>query len=50
MIDAPYTGANVRITPFTRGDYIGADLHKCSQAPEALVQAVRCGWLTNVHV
>jgi cell wall-associated NlpC family hydrolase len=24
MIDAPYTGANVRITPFLRGDYIGA--------------------------
>jgi cell wall-associated NlpC family hydrolase len=24
MIDAPYTGANVRITPFMRGDYIGA--------------------------
>jgi NlpC/P60 family len=24
MIDAPYTGANVRITPFLRGDFIGA--------------------------
>ncbi len=24
MIDAPYTGATVRITPFLRGDYIGA--------------------------
>ncbi|HEY6707821.1 MAG TPA: bifunctional lytic transglycosylase/C40 family peptidase, partial [Actinomycetota bacterium] len=24
MVDAPYTGANVRITPFLRGDYIGA--------------------------
>jgi NlpC/P60 family len=24
MIDAPYTGANVRITPFMRGDFIGA--------------------------
>jgi hypothetical protein len=24
MIDAPYTGAVVRITPFLRGDYIGA--------------------------
>jgi cell wall-associated NlpC family hydrolase len=24
MIDAPFTGANVRITPFLRGDYIGA--------------------------
>jgi cell wall-associated NlpC family hydrolase len=24
MIDAPYTGANVRIVPFLRGDYIGA--------------------------
>jgi hypothetical protein len=24
MIDAPYTGAHVRITPFLRGDFIGA--------------------------
>src|SRR4029434_11046700 len=24
MIHAPYTGANVRITPFLRGDFIGA--------------------------
>jgi cell wall-associated NlpC family hydrolase len=24
MIDAPYTGATVRITPFLRGDFIGA--------------------------
>jgi hypothetical protein len=24
MIDAPYTGANVRITPFLRGDFVGA--------------------------
>ncbi|HEX3212086.1 MAG TPA: peptidase P60, partial [Actinomycetota bacterium] len=24
MVDAPYTGATVRITPFLRGDYIGA--------------------------
>jgi cell wall-associated NlpC family hydrolase len=23
MIDAPYTGATIRITPFLRGDYIG---------------------------
>jgi hypothetical protein len=24
MVDAPYTGAVVRITPFLRGDFIGA--------------------------
>ena len=32
MIDAPYTGANVRITPFLRGDFIGA-VRPTAQAP-----------------
>src|SRR5215212_8464731 len=32
MVDAPYTGANVRITPFLRGDYIGA-VRPTAQAP-----------------
>ena len=40
MIDAPYTGANVRITPFLRGDFIGAvrptaGREPASQAPTA---------------
>jgi cell wall-associated NlpC family hydrolase len=33
MIDAPYTGANVRITPFLRGDFIGAVRPTAAQAP-----------------
>ena len=33
MIDAPYTGANVRITPFMRGDFIGAVRPTAAQAP-----------------
>jgi cell wall-associated NlpC family hydrolase len=33
MIDAPYTGANVRITPFLRGDYIGAVRPTAGRAP-----------------
>jgi len=32
MIDAPYTGANVRITPFMRGDFIGAVRPTAGQA------------------
>jgi hypothetical protein len=32
MIDAPYTGANVRITPFLRGDFIGAVRPTAGQA------------------
>ncbi len=35
MIDAPYTGANVRITPFLRGDYIGAVRPTAGQATAA---------------
>jgi hypothetical protein len=34
MIDAPYTGANVRITPFLRGDFIGA-VRPTAAAPAA---------------
>jgi len=33
MIDAPYTGATVRITPFLRGDYIGAVRPTAGRAP-----------------
>jgi NlpC/P60 family len=33
MIDAPYTGANVRITPFLRGDFIGAVRPTATQVP-----------------
>jgi cell wall-associated NlpC family hydrolase len=33
MIDAPYTGANVRITPFLRGDFIGAVRPTAAQVP-----------------
>jgi NlpC/P60 family len=33
MIDAPYTGANVRITPFLRGDFIGAVRPTAAAAP-----------------
>jgi cell wall-associated NlpC family hydrolase len=33
MIDAPYTGANVRITPFLRGDFIGAVRPTAGRAP-----------------
>ena len=33
MIDAPYTGANVRITPFMRGDFIGAVRPTAARAP-----------------
>jgi cell wall-associated NlpC family hydrolase len=33
MIDAPYTGANVRITPFLRGDFIGAVRPTASAVP-----------------
>jgi cell wall-associated NlpC family hydrolase len=33
MIDAPYTGATVRITPFLRGDYIGAVRPTAGLAP-----------------
>jgi hypothetical protein len=33
MIDAPYTGANVRITPFLRGDFIGAVRPTATAAP-----------------
>jgi cell wall-associated NlpC family hydrolase len=35
MIDAPYTGANVRITPFLRGDFIGAVRPTATAAPPA---------------
>jgi cell wall-associated NlpC family hydrolase len=35
MIDAPYTGANVRIVPFLRGDYIGAVRPTAGLASEA---------------
>ena len=35
MIDAPYTGANVRITPFLRGDFIGAVRPTAGQVPAA---------------
>jgi hypothetical protein len=33
MVDAPYTGATVRITPFLRGDYIGAVRPTATAAP-----------------
>jgi cell wall-associated NlpC family hydrolase len=33
MIDAPYTGATVRITPFLRGDFIGAVRPTATAAP-----------------
>jgi hypothetical protein len=33
MIDAPYTGATIRITPFLRGDYIGAVRPTAGRAP-----------------
>ena len=33
MIDAPYTGATVRITPFLRGDYIGGVRPTAGPAP-----------------
>jgi NlpC/P60 family len=33
MIDAPYTGANVRITPFLRGDFIGAVRPTAAKTP-----------------
>jgi cell wall-associated NlpC family hydrolase len=33
MIDAPYTGATVRITPFMRGDFIGAVRPTAAAAP-----------------
>jgi cell wall-associated NlpC family hydrolase len=33
MIDAPYTGAVVRITPFLRGDFIGAVRPAAAAAP-----------------
>src|SRR5215217_1463091 len=33
MIDAPYTGAIIRITPFLRGDYIGAVRPTAGRAP-----------------
>ena len=35
MIDAPYTGANVRITPVLRGDFIGAVRPTAGQVPAA---------------
>ena len=35
MIDAPYTGANVRITPFLRGDFIGAVRPTAGREPAA---------------
>src|SRR5918999_2336772 len=35
MIDAPYTGANVRIIPFLRGDFIGAVRPTAGLASEA---------------
>ena len=45
MVDAPYTGANVRITPFLRGDYIGAVRPTATaQAPaEAATAATAAG-------
>jgi cell wall-associated NlpC family hydrolase len=39
MIDAPYTGANVRITPFMRGDFIGAVRPTAAQAPAGTATA-----------
>jgi len=39
MIDAPYTGANVRITPFLRGDFIGAVRPTAAQAPAGAATA-----------
>jgi cell wall-associated NlpC family hydrolase len=39
MIDAPYTGATVRITPFMRGDFIGAVRPTATAAPAAPADA-----------
>jgi NlpC/P60 family len=39
MIDAPYTGANVRITPFLRGDFIGAVRPTAGRAPAGATTA-----------
>jgi cell wall-associated NlpC family hydrolase len=39
MIDAPYTGANVRITPFMRGDFIGAVRPTAAAAPAGAAPA-----------
>jgi hypothetical protein len=39
MIDAPYTGANVRITPFLRGDFIGAVRPTAARAPAGATTA-----------
>jgi cell wall-associated NlpC family hydrolase len=39
MIDAPYTGATVRITPFLRGDYIGAVRPTAAPAPAGAATA-----------
>ena len=46
MVDAPYTGATVRITPFLRGDYIGAVRPTATAAPapaEAATAATAAG-------
>jgi cell wall-associated NlpC family hydrolase len=39
MIDAPYTGANVRITPFMRGDFIGAVRPTAASTPAGAATA-----------
>jgi NlpC/P60 family len=39
MIDAPYTGATVRITPFLRGDFIGAVRPTAGRAPAGATTA-----------
>jgi hypothetical protein len=39
MIDAPYTGATVRITPFLRGDFIGAVRPTAAPAPAGAATA-----------
>jgi NlpC/P60 family protein len=39
MIDAPYTGATVRITPFMRGDFIGAVRPTAAPAPAGAATA-----------
>jgi cell wall-associated NlpC family hydrolase len=39
MIDAPYTGATVRITPFMRGDFIGAVRPTAATAPAGATTA-----------
>jgi hypothetical protein len=43
MIDAPYTGANVRITPFMRGDFIGAVRPTAAPTPAGAAAATAAG-------